>query len=223
MNRQKRICAIAAFSMAMLAATGCAGIQTARLAAPPDFAAIEQNANLADAAAAGTVRDSRKLVAQTTVAEKSNAGIAALRPAVATLERDAQKTRLATRATVAELKPALKQQALFVQSARSVQAGELHNAARYDAISHSLSYKLGRFIVVTVFLLLVAVGLILFSESGWAGILAVKWPILAQVLFKPVAYLGALLGKLWGLVESALRAMWQVIAHGFMPAAKTLS
>ncbi len=223
MNNQKRLCVMAALALAVVAAGGCAGIQTTRLTTPPDFAAIEHTADLANVAATRTVRDSRSLVTQTAVEAQSDARIAALRPAVATVAADAAQTYTTTTATVAALKPALRQQAVFVNSARAVEAGEMHNAARYHAISNSLSYKLGRFIVVTVFLLLVAGGLIIFSESGLADVLAVKWPILASMIFKPVGYLGTLLGKLWGYVESGLAAVWHGIARNLMPTAATLS
>ena len=223
MSCKKRICVVAALSLAMFAASGCAGIQTTRLATPPDFTGIEHTASLANVAATRGVRDSQVLLAQTTIAAASDAHVAALRPAVLTVAQDARQTHAATGKTVAALQPALKQQAIFVKSARAVQAGELHNAARYHAISHSLSYKLGRFIVVTVFLLLVAGGLILFSESGWAGIMAVKFPVLAGAVFKPLEYFGTLLGKLWGYVETGAAALWRAMARIFMPGSQTLS
>ena len=223
MSYQKRIGVMAAVGIAALAASGCAGIQTARLAVPPDFSAVEHTAGLANMAAIETVRDSSNLLHQTKLQAQSDAHIAALRPAVATVAQDAQQTRSATMATVAALKPAMKAQRVFVKSARAVQAGELHNAARYNAISHSLSYKLGRLIVVTVFLLLVAGGLILFSESGWAGIMAVKFPILAGALFEPLEYCGALLGKLWGYIEAGAESLWEAVVRNFMPGAKTIS
>jgi hypothetical protein len=214
---------MAAMGMVVMAGGGCAGIQTARLAAPPDFSAVEHTAGLADLAANRTVRASGALLRQTALAAKTDARVAALGPAAATVARDAQQTQAATRATVAALKPALKTQARFVASARAVQAGELHNAARYKAISHSLSYKLGRFIVITVFLLLVAGGLILFSESGWAGVLGMKFPLLAAALFKPLEYLGTLLGKLWGYVENTAASLWRALAGHLMPHTKTAS
>ncbi len=223
MKHNKRSLLMAAAAIAALAAGGCAGIQTAHLAAPPDFSAVEHTAGIANIAAARTVRDSFDLLHQTVLEAPRDARIAALRPAVNTVAQDARQTHAATMAAVAAVKPAMKAQAVFVKSAQAVQAGELHNAARYHAISHSLSYRLGRFIVVTVFLLLVAGGLILFSESGWAGILAVKFPILAGALFKPLEYLGSLLGKLWGYVEAGAETLWHAIARNVMPAVKARS
>jgi hypothetical protein len=213
MNNPKKFSRAAILGIAVLAAGGCADIQTARLAAPPDLLRVATRAGVADATAARTVRDSRLLVTQAAVAAKSDSRIVALQPAVAGVVRDAVNTHAATMATVAAIKPAMQQQAVFIKSARAVQAGELHNAARYHAITHSLSYKLGRFIVVTVFLLLVFGGLIIFSESGWAGVLGVKWPILASVLFKPLEYLGTLLGALWGFVESGVARLWRAVVQ----------
>ncbi len=223
MNYQKRFCVSVMVGIAGLAAGGCAGIQTTRLAAPPDFMRVAQSAGLAGAAAARTVRDARLLVTQTAAAATSDTRVAALQPVVKSVARDAVQTQAATTATVAALKPALKQQAVFIKSARAVQAGELHNAAQYRAISHSLSYKLGRFIVVTVFLLLVFGGLIVFSESGWAGVLGLKWPILASVIFKPLEYLGTLLGTVWGYIESGIVALWKAVMRNFMATAGPVS
>ncbi|MGC8625392.1 MAG: hypothetical protein ACP5VQ_09025, partial [Phycisphaerae bacterium] len=80
MSYQKRICVMAALCMAMLAAGGCAGIQTTRLATPPDFTGIAHTAGLADVAATRGVRDSQVLLAQTTMAATNDAHVAALRP-----------------------------------------------------------------------------------------------------------------------------------------------
>ena len=223
MNQRKKISIMAALCVTVMAAAGCAGIQRTHLTAVPDFLAVRHSAGLANTAARRTLRDSRSLVRQTTRAANSDPRIAALRPQVVTVAQDARQTHAATAATLAIFKPALQTQAAFVRSARAVQAGELHNAARYHAISHSLSYKLGRFIVVTVFLLLVAGGLIMFSESGWAGVIAVKFPVLAGALFKPLEYLGSLLGKVWGYIESGMAKWWRAIARNFPPAAKTRS
>ncbi len=223
MNPQNKFSCMAAVSLAVMAVTGCAGIQSSHLTTVPDFRAVKHSAGLANIAASRTLQDSQSLVQQTAREANNNPGVAALRPQVATVAQDARQTHLATTATLAILKPALKTQAAFVRSARAVQAGELHNAARYHAITHSLSYKLGRFIVVTVFLLLVAGGLILFSESGWAGVIAMKFPILASALFKPLEYLGSLLGKVWGYVESAVAELWGVVARNFLVSAKTRS
>ncbi len=223
MIQGKRISLLAVFCVGMMATAGCAGIQTTHLTPVPDFLAVRHSVGVANTAARRTLRDSRSLMRQTARAANSDPAVAALRPQVKTVARDAQQTNAATSATLAIFKPALKVQAAFVQSARAVQAGELHNAARYHAITHSLSYKLGRFIVLTVFLLLVAGGLILFSESGWAGVIAMKFPILAAALFKPLEYLGSLLGKVWGYIETGVATLWRVLARNFPWAAKTSS
>lgn len=223
MNQSKKASYMVAMSLAVLAVTGCAGIQSTHLTTVPDFRAVRRSAGLANTAADRTLLDARSLVRQTAKDANSDPGVAALSPQVVNVAHDAQQTHLATMATLANLKPALKTQAAFVRSARAVQAGELHNAARYHAIYHSLSYKLGRFIVVTVFLLLVAGGLILFSESGWAGIIAMKFPILAGALFKPLEYFGSLLGKAWGYIESAVADLWRAIARNVPTPAKPRS
>lgn len=223
MIQRKTIFLPAVLCFSMMAVAGCAGINTTRLTPVPDFRAVRHSAEVANTAAHQTLRDSQSLVRQTVQAASRDPAIAALRPQVATVARDAQQTHAATSATVAIFKPAIKAQAAFVRSARAVQAGELHNAAKYHAIYHSLSYKLGRFIVLTVFLLLVAGGLILFSESGWAGVIAMKFPILAAALFKPLEFLGSLLGKAWGYIELAVAKLWGTITRNFLTPAKTHS
>ncbi len=107
--------------------------------------------------------------------------------------------------------------------AKIVKAEQVNVAVGKAQIKSGLFYKVGRFIVITVFLLLVLGGLIVFSESGIAGTLGVKWPILATVIFKPMEWIGSLLGKLWGYIERGAIWAWDKIKSLSPPKSTTVS
>jgi hypothetical protein len=128
----------------------------------------------------------------------------------------AQTTQSA--ATAAAL--AAKNQVAAAQKlpAAIVSSEQASAAAEKTRVENTLSYKIGHAIVIAVFLLVVVGGLIWFSESGFAASIALKFPILATIIFKPLEYFGTWIGEAWGLIEYSLAWLWSRVKGWFSSA-----
>lgn len=218
MNSQKKMYVLAAIGLAALGVGGCATqqeITSAGLAAQPVISSAQQVAMLtgqASTAAQNTVSQAVTLQAREPAALQAPAAQVVAGAQAAAAKISQANTAAANNVKISQALPA-----------RIVGTEQKSASIAAAAVKNTWSYKLGHILLVTVFLLLVFGGLIIFSESGFASVLAVKWPILATVMIKPLEYLGMLVGKLWGFVESGLAGLWQAVARNVLPSVKTLS